>query len=93
MRETLTVKCKSPWFACFVYIVTLLVITAPISVFAESVAKPSKFMVATAHPLAVEAGLDILERGGSVADAAVAVQAVLSLVEPQSSGIGVEHLH
>lgn len=44
--------------------------------------------VAAAHPLAVEAGLAVLGRGGSAADAAVAVQAMLSLVEPQSSGIG-----
>lgn len=44
--------------------------------------------VAAAHPLAVEAGLAVLARGGSAVDAAVAVQAMLSLVEPQSSGIG-----
>ncbi|MEE4639051.1 MAG: gamma-glutamyltransferase family protein [Wenzhouxiangella sp.] len=44
--------------------------------------------VAAAHPMAVEAGLGVLARGGSAADAAVAVQAMLSLVEPQSSGIG-----
>ncbi|ALL12315.1 gamma-glutamyltransferase [Caulobacter henricii] len=44
--------------------------------------------VAAANPLAVEAGLKVLREGGSAVDAAVAVQAVLSLVEPQSSGIG-----
>jgi gamma-glutamyltranspeptidase/glutathione hydrolase len=44
--------------------------------------------VAAAHPHAVEAGLDVLRAGGSAADAAVAVQAMLGLVEPQSSGIG-----
>lgn len=44
--------------------------------------------VAAAHPLAVEAGLAVLRRGGNAADAAVAVQAMLGLVEPQSSGIG-----
>ncbi len=45
-------------------------------------------MVAAANPLAVEAGLGVLRRGGSAVDAAVAVQAVLGLVEPQSSGLG-----
>jgi gamma-glutamyltranspeptidase/glutathione hydrolase len=46
------------------------------------------FMVATAHPLATQAGYDVLAAGGSAADAAVAVQAMLGLVEPQSSGLG-----
>ena len=44
--------------------------------------------VAAANPYAVEAGLAILAAGGSAVDAAVAVQAMLGLVEPQSSGIG-----
>ena len=43
--------------------------------------------VAAANPLAVEAGLQILAKGGSAVDAAVAVQAMLGLVEPQSSGV------
>ncbi len=49
---------------------------------------PRTRMVAAAHPLAAEAGLEVLRAGGSALDAAVAVQAVLTLVEPQSSGIG-----
>jgi gamma-glutamyltranspeptidase/glutathione hydrolase len=44
--------------------------------------------VSSAHPLATEAGLAVLRRGGSAVDAAIAVQAMLSLVEPQSSGLG-----
>ncbi len=47
-----------------------------------------RFMVAAANPLAVEAGYNILKNGGSAADAMIAVQLVLNLVEPQSSGIG-----
>lgn len=46
------------------------------------------WMVTAAHPLAVEAGAKVLEAGGSAADAMVAVQVVLGLVEPQSSGLG-----
>jgi len=45
-------------------------------------------IVTAAHPLAVEAGRQILREGGSAVDAAIAVQMVLTLVEPQSSGIG-----
>ena len=48
----------------------------------------TKFMVAAANPYASKAGFDILAKGGSAVDAAIAVQLVLTLVEPQSSGIG-----
>ena len=46
------------------------------------------YMVVTANPLASQAGCEVIKAGGSAADAAVAVQAVLGLVEPQSSGLG-----
>ncbi len=46
------------------------------------------YMVVTANPLASAAGCEVLRSGGSAMDAAVAVQAVLGLVEPQSSGLG-----
>ena len=49
---------------------------------------PKTGMVAAANPLATEAGLKILREGGSAVDAAIAVQATLGLVEPQSSGLG-----
>jgi gamma-glutamyltranspeptidase/glutathione hydrolase len=55
---------------------------------AQETVKPSEFMVASANLLATEAGLEILHKGGSAVDAAIAVQTVLTLVEPQSSGIG-----
>jgi gamma-glutamyltranspeptidase/glutathione hydrolase len=48
----------------------------------------SRFMVAAANPLATDAGYQILKAGGNALDAAIAVQMVLALVEPQSSGIG-----
>jgi len=48
----------------------------------------SKFAVAAANPLATDAGYQVLRAGGSAVDAAIAVQMVLTLVEPQSSGIG-----
>ncbi len=47
-----------------------------------------RFMIVSAHPLASQAGYDMLKAGGSAIDAAVAAQMVLTLVEPQSSGIG-----
>lgn len=47
-----------------------------------------EWMVVAAHPLASQAGARVLDAGGTAADAMVAVQAVLGLVEPQSSGLG-----
>ncbi|MEP5753642.1 MAG: gamma-glutamyltransferase [Nitratireductor sp.] len=55
---------------------------------ARDAAVASRRMVAAANPLAAEAGLAVLRAGGTAADALVAVQTVLGLVEPQSSGIG-----
>lgn len=48
----------------------------------------TKFAVAAANPLATDAGYQVLKAGGTAVDAAIAVQMVLALVEPQSSGIG-----
>jgi gamma-glutamyltranspeptidase / glutathione hydrolase len=49
---------------------------------------PRQLFVAAANPLAAEAGMAVLRRGGSAVDAAIAVEAMLSRVEPQSSGLG-----
>jgi gamma-glutamyltranspeptidase / glutathione hydrolase len=54
---------------------------------AKAVANGPAIIVA-ANPLAVEAGMEILKKGGKAIDAAVAIQAMLGLVEPQSSGVG-----
>ncbi|KFG70068.1 gamma-glutamyltransferase [Microvirga sp. BSC39] len=61
---------------------------APTGRTAKSVGTATKDMVAAANPLAAQAGREILAAGGSAVDAAIAVQLVLNLVEPQSSGIG-----
>ncbi len=50
--------------------------------------RAEEFIVTAANPLASKAGVEILSQGGSVVDAAIAVQLVLGLVEPQSSGLG-----
>ncbi|WP_312064783.1 gamma-glutamyltransferase, partial [Brevundimonas sp.] len=56
---------------------------------AEAAQAPARGpFVSAANPLAVDAGMKVLARGGSAVDAAVAIQAVLGLVEPQSSGLG-----
>lgn len=55
---------------------------------AKTLTKAKRQMVVAANPLAAEAGLAILRKGGSAVDAAIATQMVLNVVEPQSSGIG-----
>jgi gamma-glutamyltranspeptidase/glutathione hydrolase len=64
-----------------------LILLMPVAAAAQPVVA-QRHMVAAGHPLAVDAGLEMLRAGGSALDAAVAVQAMLTLVEPQSSGIG-----
>jgi gamma-glutamyltranspeptidase/glutathione hydrolase len=59
----------------------------PVAQASTQVAAAEPFAIA-ANPLATQAGLNVLKRGGSAVDAAVAIQAMLSLVEPQSSGLG-----
>jgi gamma-glutamyltranspeptidase / glutathione hydrolase len=55
---------------------------------AEGTTLAKRHMIAAANPYAVKAGLEMLRQGGSAVDAAIATQMVLTLVEPESSGIG-----
>ncbi|HMO74919.1 MAG TPA: gamma-glutamyltransferase family protein [Sphingopyxis sp.] len=80
---------KRRFFLCAA---ALLAASAPVATAREAApateAAERRAFLAAAHPLAVEAGRDVLRRGGNAIDAAVAIQAMLSLVEPQSSGLG-----
>ncbi len=75
------------WVRSYPFVLCVLFAAAGLAQAREAVTA-RHFMVAAANPLAVQAGVDVLARGGSAVDAAVAVQMVLGLVEPQSSGIG-----
>ncbi|CAM3876210.1 gamma-glutamyltransferase [Rheinheimera salexigens] len=57
-------------------------------IYQQHLVTAQKYMVSAAHPLAVMAGQNILAKGGSAVDAAIATQLMLGLVEPQSSGLG-----
>ena len=69
----------------FVFII--LYLTSLSSIYAESTS-PSKGIIATSNPHASKAAKDIIDKGGNAIDASVAVQLVLTLTEPQATGIG-----
>lgn len=67
---------------------SLLAIVAMLGPAATAAELPRRHVIVATHKLATDAGLEMLRKGGSAIDAAVAAQAVMGLVEPQSSGIG-----
>ena len=81
------------FFSLFVFLTTVLfgyaqdrIVGAPHAT--RSVVMAQNGMVATSHPLATQIGLDILKKGGTAIDAAIAANACLGLMEPTGCGIG-----
>ena len=91
MRKTLRVLASRTFLtASLLFLATSPLQAAPKSppVPAKTAAHPPGAAIASAHALATEAGMEMIRQGGNAFDAAVAVSAMLSVVEPISSGIG-----
>ena len=71
-----------------VALVALALVFSTGAAIAQANDKPAHAAIASAHKLATDAGFEVLAEGGNAFDAAVAVAAALSVLEPQSSGIG-----
>ncbi len=81
---------RLPKYSKFNLASMVLLLTLPLAAIAKAppVAAPKQYAVASAHPLATQAGMDTLAAGGNAFDAAITVAAMLSVVEPYSAGMG-----